>query len=191
MSDRATPLYVAGSGVGSNRVDLARGVARNRPRGMPLQASFGKCWGCCLRARARLSPRHVGIALVYHTACDPPTATQTRNWLPRSESEGFRRQLRAPQRHYELVSRRPISPTPWCHDRRGARPTACGHLRRRPQRAIEHMRHRPFKDAGVPATFFLGSFSPPRQRYWWELVQSPATPGLLTSDLMPGGSTRI
>jgi peptidoglycan/xylan/chitin deacetylase (PgdA/CDA1 family) len=174
-------LYVAGVLVGA-----AQWIATAEPhRGARvLVRDLGRAllaWA--LAARWRASSRRVGLALVYHGLADR-AGDPDHELVPAISAATFRRQLRHLRRHYSVI--------------RAADLPAAAQGRRRWSRIpvavtfdddlLSHRTHAApaLRDAGLTATFFLGSCtSPPSERYWWELLEAARDDEALTPDRVP------
>jgi peptidoglycan/xylan/chitin deacetylase (PgdA/CDA1 family) len=129
--------------------------------------------------RARRSPARVGVALVYHRV-GGPGGDSTREILAAVSERSLAAQLAHLRRHYRVVPAAELLEA--VRERRRGEPfpvaitfddDMAGHL----HEAVPALRQ-----AGVPATFFLGGYSLQGPRpFWWEDLQQAVDEGLVDS----------
>lgn len=126
--------------------------------------------GIALAHVARLSPRSVGVALVYHRIGDPP-GDPRRELVPTLGSRLFARQVRHLVTHCEVVAAGELRPAVERRRRGGRLPVAItfdddlgSHL---------DVAAPILADLGATATFFVSGASLGRPfRFWWERLQA-------------------
>ena len=174
-------LYVAGTACGAIEW-VALAERRGRLRRMPSNV-VRHALAVLRLARARLSSRRVGIALVYHRLA-AEEGDPEQELVPAIAAATFRRQLRHLSRRYKVVRTSELVDAV-ASRRRGDRvPVAITF----DDDLLSHRTHAApvLRDIHLPATFFLGSCSsPPNRRYWWELLEAARDAGILSTTLLP------